>query len=90
MADDDLIEWLNKASVAIYAATDGPVADDISPKLREAASRLAALQSERDYAVGAMREAREYLNIETTHAREAEAQVAALQQRVEALERERQ
>jgi len=48
-----------------------------------AASRLAALQSERDYAVGAMREAREYLNIETAHAREAEAKAAALQQRVE-------
>jgi hypothetical protein len=39
----DLTRWLRKASQAIYLATDGPVADEISPKLIEAADELEAM-----------------------------------------------
>ena len=51
----DLVAWLRKASSAIYLATEASVADDISPKLREAANaleasagRVAELERERD------------------------------------------
>lgn len=45
MSTAAMIAWLGKASAAIYLATDGPVADDISPKLREAATLLASQAS---------------------------------------------
>lgn len=44
----ELVAWLCKASRAIYLATEKSVADDISPKLREAADALASLARERD------------------------------------------
>lgn len=44
--DAELIEWLGKASNAIYLATDKIVADDISPKLVAIRARLTALSSE--------------------------------------------
>lgn len=44
---DDIVAWLMKASQAIYLATEGPVADDISPKLKAAAREITRLRTER-------------------------------------------
>lgn len=41
----DLVEWLIKAPSAIYLATDATVADDISPKLKEAANEIKRLRA---------------------------------------------
>ena len=49
----ELVEWAKRASVYIYAATNGPTADDISPKLCEIAATLSAQEDE----LGRLREA---------------------------------
>lgn len=41
----DIVEWLIKASQAIYLATDASVADDISPRLKQAAAEITSLRS---------------------------------------------
>lgn len=42
----DLVEYLNKAAAALYLAVDQVVADDLSPRLNEAATALEAQAKE--------------------------------------------
>lgn len=44
----DIVDWLNKASVGIYLATEASVADDISPKLKQAALEIQQLRKQLD------------------------------------------
>jgi hypothetical protein len=47
MTPKDLIAWLRKAALMIYAATEQEVADDINPKLKEAADLIEDLYAQR-------------------------------------------
>ena len=42
----DLVEYLNKAAAALYLAVDQVVADELSPRLNEAATALEAQAKE--------------------------------------------
>lgn len=86
---DTLIERLNRGALA-YMSDSGPVYAGPTALEREAATaladrdaKIAELERERDYAVSEMKEARQYMRIETHHAEAAEAQVAELTQKLE-------
>ncbi len=44
VSDHEIVGWLRKASSAIYLACEAVVADDISPKLKEAADEIERLR----------------------------------------------
>lgn len=84
----DLVEYLNKAAAALYLAVDQVVADELSPRLNEAATALEAQTKE----IEALKETVAHLNwgIESLRAEAADwdEQYVELEARAEAAVRQ--